>query len=479
MTKNMKECNSNARCRENAIYDLNKVVKRFCPDLFKMFGRNMQYDKRVQSFVVFSMGFLLTIMFYKIAGSIVSMHGLNKLNFSNAIINMMKLSGQQSIFLKGMPGDRLPTFKAINDFMSKLDPQHLESIRTVIIFRLIRSNNFYNYRLRDMWIIIVDGTQIYSGKRKMNLKCLFRIHNKGKENEYTSYHIQVLEAKLYLLGTNLAFSIMTEFIENTPESEYGNTPISDQKYKQDCELKAFIRLAERLKKYFKRLPICITADALYNCVTAMEICEKNGWSYIFRYKDGSIPYIAEEVEALKDHMVKVNVATNLPFTDVAYLNEIDYKGHKVSYIRATDKEVEKPRDKRGRKKTATSGDPVVFQWITNLAIKSSYAVQIITAGRARWTIENEGFNRQKNWSFDITHLCSWNETAIKNHYLMVQIVEIFRMLFEFYTYDNKNIARSYSQIAEDIIYGLTSFLLFETIDPEKKEIMEQLKCVNQ
>ena len=229
MTKNMKECNSNARCRENTIYDLNKVVKRFCPDLFKMFGRNMQYDKRVQSFVVFSMGFLLTIMFYKIAGSIVSMHGLNKLNFSNAIINMMKLSGQQSIFLKGMPGDRLPTFKAINDFMSKLDSQHLESIRTVIIFRLIRSNNFYNYRLRDMWIIIVDGTQIYSGKRKINLKCLFRIHNKGKENEYTSYHIQVLEAKLYLLGTNLAFSIiMTEFIENTPESEYGNTPISDQ-----------------------------------------------------------------------------------------------------------------------------------------------------------------------------------------------------------------------------------------------------------
>lgn len=62
---------------------------------------------------------------------------------------------------------------------------------------------------------------------------------------------------------------------------------------------------------------------------------------------------------------------------------------------------------------------------------------------------------------------------------MVQIVEIFRMLFEFYTYDNKNIVRSYSQIAEDIIYGLTSFLLFETTDPEKKEIMEQLKCVNQ
>ncbi|MBQ9009423.1 MAG: hypothetical protein IJ088_08860 [Clostridia bacterium] len=304
--------------------------------------------------------------------------------------------------------------------------------------RVIRSNNFYNYRLRNMWIIIVDGAQIYSGKRKVNQKCLFRIHNKGKENEYTSYHIQVLEAKLYLLGTNLAFSIMTEFIENTPESEYGDKPISDQTYKQDCEPKAFIRLSERLKKCFVRLPICITADALYNCATAMEICEKNHWSYIFRYKDGSIPYIAEEVNALKDSMVKVNVATNLPFADVDYLNSLDYKGHTVSYIRASDKEVVKPRDKRGRKKSVTASEPVVFQWINNLTITNKLAIQVVTAGRARWTIENEGFNRQKNWSFDITHLCSWNETAIKNHYLMVQIVEIFRMLFEFSSYDNKD-----------------------------------------
>lgn len=28
------------------------------------------------------------------------------------------------------------------------------------------------------------------------------------------------------------------------------------------------------------------------------------------------------------------------------------------------------------------------------------------AGRKRWKIENEGFNRQKNWQGDITHACS-------------------------------------------------------------------------
>ena len=56
-----------------------------------------------------------------------------------------------------------------------------------------------------------------------------------------------LEAKL-VVG-DMVFSIDTEFIENEETYE-----------KQDCELKAFKRLAKRLKKNYKRLPICILGD---------------------------------------------------------------------------------------------------------------------------------------------------------------------------------------------------------------------------
>ena len=38
--------------------------------------------------------------------------------------------------------------------------------------------------------------------------------------------------------------------------------------------------------------------------------------------------------------------------------------------------------------------------------------------RKRWKIENEGFNIQKNGTFDIGHLYK-NATAIKIHYLMI------------------------------------------------------------
>ena len=51
-------------------------------------------------------------------------------------------------------------------------------------------------------------------------------------------------------------------------------------------------------------------------------------------------------------------------------------------------------------------------------------------GRKRWKIENEGFNIQKNGTFDIGHLYSKNATAIKVHYLMIQIAHIIRQLVE-------------------------------------------------
>ena len=64
-----------------------------------------------------------------------------------------------------------------------------------------------------------------------------------------------------------------------------------------------------------------------------------------------------------------------------------------------------------------------FQWITSLKITEKNAEKMAGIGRLRWKIENEGFNRQKNWSGDICHACSWNANALKNHYLIYQIAD--------------------------------------------------------
>ena len=59
-------------------------------------------------------------------------------------------------------------------------------------------------------------------------------------------------------------------------------------------------------------------------------------------------------------------------------------------------------------------------------------MKLVNAGRSRWKIENQGFNRHKRWQGDIEHACSWNEKAQKNHYLLEQISDFIKQLYEYF-----------------------------------------------
>ena len=58
------------------------------------------------------------------------------------------------------------------------------------------------------------------------------------------------------------------------------------------------------------------------------------------------------------------------------------------------------------------------------------ADEIALADRSRCKIENQGFNNQKNIRYDIEHANSLNYNAMKNHYLITQIADIIRQIFE-------------------------------------------------
>jgi len=73
----------------------------------------------------------------------------------------------------------------------------------------------------------------------------------------------VLEANLVFYN-GLTLPLMSEFLsyaEGDPDN-----------HKQDCKLKAFNRLAERLKKEFPHLPVMVLLDGLYPNGPLMELC---------------------------------------------------------------------------------------------------------------------------------------------------------------------------------------------------------------
>lgn len=142
----------------------------------------------------------------------------------------------------------------------------------------------------------------------------------------------MLEAKLYL-GNNLVCSIASEAIQNS--EEYINQ--SEKKIKRDCESKAFIRVAEKIKKQFPRLPIIITADGLYVSQKVIQTCTDNGWNYIIRYKEGSASSIAKEYQSLPE---KEKIGS-----EIEYQNQIMFQNADVNLTYYTEKKI-KPDEKK-------------------------------------------------------------------------------------------------------------------------------------
>jgi hypothetical protein len=63
-------------------------------------------------------------------------------------------------------------------------------------------------------------------------------------------------------------------------------------------LKAFYRLAERLKQRFPRLPICLLFDSLFAGGPTFSSCEQYHWKYLITVQDGDLPSVHQDFDAL-------------------------------------------------------------------------------------------------------------------------------------------------------------------------------------
>ena len=81
---------------------------------------------------------------------------------------------------------------------------------------------------------------------------------------------------------------------------------------------------------------------------------------------------------------------------------------------------------------------------------------IVKLGRNRWKIENQGFYNQKHRTFDITHLNSRNDTAMKNHYFFIQFAHTIRQLLEQGSLLTKSLKLKIKEVSELILHTLTS-----------------------
>ena len=99
----------------------------------------------------------------------------------------------------------------------------------------------------------------------------------------------MLEASI-CLHNGMVIPLMSEFLDFRKGD-------SDQN-KQDCETRAFHRMAERIKKAFPRLPILLLLDGLYAQGPVMERCLNYNWQFMIVHKDGCLPTMWDEYRGL-------------------------------------------------------------------------------------------------------------------------------------------------------------------------------------
>ena len=149
-------------------------------------------------------------------------------------------------------------------------------------------------------------------------------------------------------------------------------------------------MTERIKKQYPKLPIIISGDALYACEPVIKRCKEKGWQYILRLKEERQKLLGEEIKCLE-------------------------KAEKEEEIKYYDKKEDKT---------------IEFLWITSFKITEKNKEELVYFGRQRWKIENQGFNMQKNGTFDIEHIYSMNYNAMKAHYFFIQFAHTIRQLLE-------------------------------------------------
>jgi hypothetical protein len=192
----------------------------------------------------------------------------------NAYNNNRRGDGFRENVLKCF-GFNLPHTDTSDDVLRELPPGELEALKAHLASGLIGLKFFRKFRfLNQSYLVAIDATGIATFDHKHCDRCLTQTSKSG----VVTYFHNVLEAKL-VTPTGLSISLASEFIENDPGRD-------DEK--PDCEQKAFVRLAAKIKKYFPRLPVCILGDGLYPNNTAFDICLKNSWKFIVTLKDGNL-----------------------------------------------------------------------------------------------------------------------------------------------------------------------------------------------
>lgn len=397
---------------KNLVIELYSIINKYLPDLFNKF--NDLTDVRNQSYVTYNMKVICVTRLFGLLCGLTSMTAISdKIDTENAIKNISSMCKEKL--------NEIPYWETIQDVFMNINIDELRDIQKYIVKTLIRSKMFDKYRYNGAFQLLFDGTGLSNHNYNLNGNCLSRKSKDGK----VSYYKYVLECKL-IVGS-IVISLDSEFIENEN--------MLNEKQKQDCEMKAFKRMIKRIKSNYPKYKFIVTGDGLYATTPIINLCKEYKWDFIFNLKPDRLKYVNEVFEG------NIKCKNEVVINNYYLSTNIEFKGNLINVFKYV-------KIKNNKK--------LIFRYISNLKVNSHNIKDIVKLGRNRWKIENEGFYTQKHRTFDITHLNSRNDNAMKCHYFFIQFAHTIRQLLEKGNNLTKLLKLKIKEVSANILNSLTS-----------------------
>jgi hypothetical protein len=312
--------------------------------------------------------------------------------------------------------------------LQEIDVDQVEELYVDLLRKLIYKKTFQRLLLNKRYLVAIDGTQKYVMDECWDERYLHRQIKKKEGPPKTQYYAYVLEAVL-VLTNGMVLPLVSEFLENDEEIQAID---NEEKRKQDCERKAFHRLAKRLKQQFPKLPLTLLMDGLYANGPVMEVCRSHRWQFMIVLKEGALRNVWREFQGrlkLDKKQEQSHEQTWQGRKQVyRWANDIEHtygpnekKSQTIHVVRCDESWQEVDQDAQVITKTGK------HVWISSEPIHNKNVHDRCNlAARKRWLHENN-ILKEKQQGYQYEHIFSHDWNAMRGyHYLM----HIARMMNE-------------------------------------------------
>ena len=305
----------------------------------------------------------------------------------------------------------IPVDSQLRHLIDRHDQQPILPCFADWIGRLQRCKWLQHFQIFDArYLITLDGSRYFSSEAVHCAHCLTTT-----KNGTTRYHHDILQAAIVHPDQRQVLPLAPEFVRNS-DADGGNYR------KQDCEITAGYRMLARLRADYPRMAAIIVADSLYSKQPFVEQVTAKRFSFLLVAKPGDHKSLYQDLAVLRraNLLDRHTTEHRQERREYEWITDLPLNGNPNS-----------PHINFIRLRIVKAGKTYENAWVTDLTPTSANIVQLVRAARARWKIENEGFNTLKNQGYHLEHNFGHGDQHLSEAFFTLNLIAFFiHQIFE-------------------------------------------------